>query len=220
MPSFFVVAVDGACVIPEFGFEVTARGGNTLSNTIGGALTSEYVRELIEIATESVDDLDMPESADEVAGYGVEIDLARNGVCGFPDCQWCTGSEDVNGAAGNAFLTPLDDLILRTPNFDNPRHTIVSPIGKIEDYCGAPDQPLGTPDAVSEEAIELAALAAEVDQCSQEFFEALCDFDGAHSDAAKTNTSADIVGEHLDDAFSYLELAKTAFARAKRIALP
>jgi hypothetical protein len=90
-------------------------------------------------------------------------------------------------------------------------------IGTVEDYT---NQPLGTPDAISEEAIELAALAAEVDDCSKEFFNALCDFDGAHSDAAKTNTSIDIVGEHLDDAFSYLELAKTAFARAKRIALP
>jgi hypothetical protein len=207
MLGVFVVAVDGACVFPEFGFEVTTRSGNVLSNDVGGAL-SPYAAEPEQIAAEQFD---------------VEGDIP----CGDEGCHYCNSFCDGDGASGNAFVTPaitrgwsntsvkaLFDSLADQANREA-LGTVAR--GTVEDYT---NQPLGTPDAISEEAIELAALAAEVDDCSREFFNALCDFDGAQSDAAKTNTSADIVGEHLDDAFSYLELAKTAFARAKRIALP
>jgi hypothetical protein len=46
LQSVFVVAVDGFCVVPDFGFEVTSRNGNVLSPSLGGALSGDYIREL------------------------------------------------------------------------------------------------------------------------------------------------------------------------------
>jgi hypothetical protein len=219
MPTFFVVAVDGACVLPDTGYEVTTRGGNTLSNDIGGALfcgTAEIL---------SSNDREWDEEV--------------------RDCQFCVPIE-ADGAAGNAFLTPIMTRVGNwgdifgmnyVDNFfesvkrkvdaeilgDNPRHTITSPIGKVEDYCGAPDQVLGTADATPEFAdadpADTAELADHVDTALSDLEEALFDFDGHIAHNTGASASRDLATDHLDLVFAKIEELKVEFKRAKRLLL-